>query len=537
MRRMILPLAAILLLACGRAEAAEDRRIALIIGNDSYNSLPRLNNAANDARAMDRSLKELGFETIVKVNAGRREMNGAIADFGGRLASGAVGLFYYAGHGIQSDGRNFLVPVDAQLETDVDLDSDGIDADRVLKSMENAHNRLNIVVLDACRDNPLPKKGRSAARGLAVVGNTPGGSLVAYAAGPNQQAQDGEAGGNGVYAAALVEALAVPGLKIEDVFKRTADAVRSRTGGKQQPWQLSSVSGDYYFRALTGGAMAAPPSASPPVVSGGANQAELLFWQSIQGNKNEADFKAYLQQFPSGTFAGLARNRLEALKGVKMASVTPTTVVPKPGPVLEALDREMVAGRKASVRDVPEVRGKLVSTLEEGATVLVTGKVKGENWYAVARKGQLVGYVVTETLEEPWVYKARQEKDAEQRQQMAALAPASAPAASSWRLMDSNDRPLVAIRFDRPNVNYEGALYSAVKSALERRPNSVLEVVAVSPSTGTQGSIALGETAARHNADAVARSLSQMGLPQDRIRSSTASSPTASSGEVQVFVR
>jgi cyclophilin family peptidyl-prolyl cis-trans isomerase/uncharacterized caspase-like protein len=465
--------AVLAMLIVAPAHADTDKRVALIIGNDAYKSLPRLNNGANDARAMERSLKALGFETILKVNAGRREMNGAIAEFGGKLSSGAVGLFYYAGHGIQADGRNFLVPVDAQLETEVDLDSDGIDADRVLKSMEGAHNRLNIVVLDACRDNPLPKKGRSAARGLAVVGNTPGGSLVAYAAGPNQQAQDGEAGSNGIYAAALLEALAVPGLKVEDVFKRTADVVRTKTGGKQQPWQLSSVSGDYYFRAPI-----AKAEAVAPVSSGGADK-EAMFWSSIQGSNDLSMFEAYLSQFPTGTFVAIAKAKIETLKGANTAALSPGAA-PKPEPVLEALDREMVAGRKASVRESPDSRAKVISSLAEGDVVHVTGKVQGANWYAVARKGRDQSYVVMETLEESGTYKARKERDAqaatdEEKHRQQAAAEESKQQAAKTAVEDEKRRQQQASLTARPNQpELENTLYmdlSGGRVVIQMRPD------------------------------------------------------------------
>jgi formylglycine-generating enzyme required for sulfatase activity len=311
-------------LACPAAAAHADpeRRVALIIGNDAYRKLPKLENAASDARLMERELKAAGFDPVVKINAGRKEMNNAINDFAGKLSAGAVGLFYYAGHGIQAKDRNYLIPVDADVETEADLESDAVDAGKVTRAMEEAHNRLNIVVLDACRDNPLPK-GRSASRGLAVM-PAPTGTFVAYATGPGQIAQDGAKGGNGVFTGELAKALREPGLSIEQVFKKAAGGVRERTGGKQVPWIQASIQGDFYFR---------PPNAVAPVVrndggSSGGTDKETVFWQSIQNSSRASDFQAYLDKYPSGDFVALARSRLDELKGAKVATVAP--VAPKP---------------------------------------------------------------------------------------------------------------------------------------------------------------------------------------------------------------
>jgi formylglycine-generating enzyme required for sulfatase activity len=388
------------------AQADPERRVALIIGNDAYRNLPKLSNAANDARAMERELKAAGFETTVKLDAGRREMNNAINDFAGKLSTGAVGLFYYAGHGIQAKDRNYLVPVDAQVETEADLEVEAIEGGKVMRSMEEARNRLNIVILDACRDNPLPK-GRSASRGLAVM-PAPTGTFVAYATGPGQIAQDGDKGANGVFTGELVKALRQPGLSIEQVFKTAAGGVRERTGGKQVPWIQASIQGDFFFR---------PPNAGQPVVrsdGGGGNQAELLFWSSIQSSSRASDFQAYLDKYPSGDFVALARSRLDELKGAKVAALAP----PRHEVALDGMDREMVAARKAGVREAPDGKAKQVLALAEGDSVQVTGKVKGENWYAISRKGQS-GYVVTDTLEEAGAYKERKAKEAREAQEAA----------------------------------------------------------------------------------------------------------------------
>jgi hypothetical protein len=419
----------------GSVWADTERRVALIIGNDAYRMLPKLENAASDARLMERELRAAGFEPLVKINAGRKEMNNAINEFAGKLSGGAVGLFYYAGHGIQAKDRNYLIPVDADVETEADLESDAVDAAKVTRAMEEARNRLNIVVLDACRDNPLPK-GRSAGRGLAVM-PAPTGTFVAYATGPGQIAQDGTKGGNGIFTGELAKALREPGLKIEDVFKRAASGVREQTGGKQVPWVQASISGDFYFRP---GAAPAATASSPPSVGG--TDKEVLFWQSIQGSSDPVLYQAYLDQFPNGTFVAIARSRA----GSRTASLLPGAVS-RSEPVLVAQDRDLVAGRKANMRETPDAKARLVSTLAEGDTVRVTGKVQGSNWYAVSRNGQR-GYVVMETLEEPAAYKSRKDREREQAS-LAERSSAPLPA------------PTSSVRFQAGNVQLDPyAIYS-----------------------------------------------------------------------------
>ena len=193
---------------------AQDKRVALIVGNDAYKSLPKLNNAAKDARDLDAALRRHGWQTILKVDVGRREMVRAVADFSGQIATGATGLVFYAGHGVESGGQNFLVPVDADLETEADLVSEAVRLNDVMARLEEARNPLNIVILDACRDNPLTRRGRSAERGLGIVSLAPSGLFVAFSAAPGQKAQDGAPGANGVFTGELLKALQRPGLMI-----------------------------------------------------------------------------------------------------------------------------------------------------------------------------------------------------------------------------------------------------------------------------------------------------------------------------------
>ncbi|MBT6428633.1 MAG: caspase family protein, partial [Rhodospirillaceae bacterium] len=164
------------------------KRVALVIGIDTYETLPALNNARTDARGMATKLRTLGFEVILKLDASRRDLGRALAEFEGKAANADVGLIFYAGHGIQTGGRNYLVSADAQIEVEEDLRLEGIEAGAFLQTMKNAGTRLNIVIMDACRDNPLPKRSRSAARGLTVTQVPSGisGTAIVYAAAPGQ---------------------------------------------------------------------------------------------------------------------------------------------------------------------------------------------------------------------------------------------------------------------------------------------------------------------------------------------------------------
>lgn len=234
-----------------------ERRVALVIGNSRYKDAP-LPNPANDAKDMSDALRKLGFDVTAYTDTSRADMMRAIEKFGQALRRGAVGLFYFAGHAMQVNGVNYLIPVDAQINTEVDVEVESVDANRVLNAMRTAGNRLNIVILDACRNNPFARSSRSATRGLAEM-QAPTGTLIAYATAPGRTASDGNRR-NGLYTQELVEALRTPGLKVEDVFKRVRIHVLEKSGRTQEPWEHSSLIGDFYFIPPSG----APVNTEPP---------------------------------------------------------------------------------------------------------------------------------------------------------------------------------------------------------------------------------------------------------------------------------
>jgi hypothetical protein len=227
------------------ADAAGERRVALVVGNAAYGRAP-LRNAVNDARDIARALSETGFDVIRVENATLEALGRALEQFSSRLAaSHGVGLFFYAGHGVQVDGENFLVPVDADLRTEKDVQYRALNVGLVLARIEQARNRLNLIVLDACRDNPFARSSRGGKRGLASI-DAPKGTLIAYSTAPGRTADDGE-GRNGLYTRHLLREMRVPGLRIEDVFKRVRASVATESRDQQVPWESSSLTGDFYF--------------------------------------------------------------------------------------------------------------------------------------------------------------------------------------------------------------------------------------------------------------------------------------------------
>lgn len=233
-------------------------RTALIIGNANYSTSP-LRNPANDAQLIGETLAQLGFDVTVKTDLRQADMKLAIRDFGRRLRSdNGVGLFYFAGHALQVNGENYLVPVDALLERESDVDIETVRVNEVLAKMDG--NPMNIVILDACRNNPFARSFRSQSGGLAFM-DAPSGTLVAYATAPGSVAADGD-GENGVYTKHLVKAIKTDGLRIEDIFKRTRVGVQNETNNDQRPWESSSLTGDFYFG---GASVAAVPTEYAPV--------------------------------------------------------------------------------------------------------------------------------------------------------------------------------------------------------------------------------------------------------------------------------
>jgi hypothetical protein len=341
---VILMLGAIGLLVCSPRSKAQEpnrqlvqtnaqragvvHRIALVIGNGAYTNAPPLKNPPNDARDMAATLKTLDFDVSSDVNVSQRDMKRLIREFGQKLKAGGNGLFYYAGHGVQARGRNYIIPVDADIQSEADVEDSGVDVGLVLNYMDDAQNGLNIVILDACRNNPFSRSFRSAREGLAQV-DAPTGTLIAYATAPGRVAADG-VGQNGLYTSELLKAMRLPGLSATDMFMQVRAEVMKRTGNKQMPWEASSLVGAFYFSGSPTNSRSSNDNTANNTAPSGtrfdAAAFEYNYWDSITTSTNADDFRAYLTKYPNGQFAELAKNRIKSLEvATRPAEPEPTS--------------------------------------------------------------------------------------------------------------------------------------------------------------------------------------------------------------------
>jgi formylglycine-generating enzyme required for sulfatase activity len=343
------------------AEKQSGGRIALVIGNSAYTNAPRLKNPINDATDIADALSHLGFTVEHGVDLNQKQMKFMIREFGKKLKAGGQGLFYFSGHGVQLRGHNYLVPVDADITSEADVEDQGVDANLVLGLMDEANNGLNVVILDACRNNPFARSFRSASGGLAQV-DAPTGTLIAYATAPGRVAQDG-VGRNGTYTAELLKQMRVPGLAVEEMFKRVRANVRQQTGGEQVPWEASSLVGDFYFNRAASGSQAAS-NAGKETTGAKADPAavELEYWETIKNSTDAEDFRDYLKEYPAGTHAVIARSnvrRLEAAAKSSASEAKPTNTVPAP-----------------KVTSTPETAGTTKTAGSEAAQPVVSSTVR-----------------------------------------------------------------------------------------------------------------------------------------------------------------
>jgi formylglycine-generating enzyme required for sulfatase activity len=260
-------------LALAGTSALADKRVALVIGNSAYKSIPPLDNPAHDAKLMADTLRSLGFTLVgggAQLDLDKTSFDSAVQSFGSLLQGADVGLFYYAGHGLQVRGANYLVPISANPTKEADVDFQMLDSNLVLRQMEGAGTKLNIVILDACRNNPFGGRGlRGAGGGLAQM-QAPEGTLISFATQPGNVAQDGAAG-DSPYTIALAQTLRRPGLDIFQTFNEVGLAVMQATGDSQQPWVSSSpIRGDFYFAGPTLSAL--PPVSVDPCAALAASQ-------------------------------------------------------------------------------------------------------------------------------------------------------------------------------------------------------------------------------------------------------------------------
>ena len=324
MRSSLRPLVGIMfLLALPLVAQAQGLRYALVIGNGNYADLGKLKNPANDAQDMSEALKALGFKVKLLVDADLPTMEDAVLRLGNDLSQAAdsVGFFFYAGHGVQSGGTNFLIPADAHIIAESYLKTKALPAQSVMDSLQGSRNALNVVVLDACRDNPF-SWSRSGTRGLGLVGSQPPGSIVVYSTSSGSVAQDG-AGRNSVFTTELLKQLAVPGLEVKELFSRTGKAVSSETAGKQVPAVYSQFFDSAYLSQARVAAAAVPAASAPaappaqaPEPPRQAAPGPTLIVAFSHGNISLSTVSAgtiYLDGKPVGSLAERGKARIEAV--------------------------------------------------------------------------------------------------------------------------------------------------------------------------------------------------------------------------------
>ncbi|MCA0872562.1 caspase family protein [Seohaeicola saemankumensis] len=307
---------AVLLL--GTPLRAEDR-LALVIGNSAYGTVSALDNPSNDARLIAGTLTGLGFEVTALIDATQIEMKRGIAQFGRDLrkaGTDATGLFYYAGHGVQSFGTNYLLPVDVSLSDAADLDLVAIEAQSVLRQMFSARNRTNIMILDACRNNPFRDIPEFNDNGLAEM-QAPTGTFLAYATAPGGVALDG-LDGNSPFTSALADLMPTPGLPVEQMFKQVRVAVLEQTGGAQTPWDASSLTSDFVF--------AAAQQETVPA----SDIEELQVWRAVQASADPVQLMLFLRGYPNGRYADEARRLLAVVMENELAAGGAETTAPAP---------------------------------------------------------------------------------------------------------------------------------------------------------------------------------------------------------------
>jgi hypothetical protein len=321
MRFLIAAISAAALLVSANVAKA-DKRVAFVVGNGAYKNVAALPNPAVDAKSMAKLLRNVGFDVVEGANLTRDKMTEKLLDFGKKAEGADVALFFYAGHGIAVNGINYLLPVDADLKSEMDVKlGAAINVDLTLEqTMGDA--KVKLVFLDACRDNPFAAKIRSAkatrsvsvASGLAEMKSGEG-TLIAFATGPGQTALDGEAGTNSPFTRALMANIATPGVEIQQAMTKVRAQVNEETNKNQLPWGHTNLIGTVYLNpapAAAGSTVEAPNT--PAAVAGPASEVELEFWRSIKDSNKPEELNAYLTNYPNGTFKSIALTRIASLQ-------------------------------------------------------------------------------------------------------------------------------------------------------------------------------------------------------------------------------
>src|ERR1700710_2868748 len=318
MRFLIAAISAAALLVSANVAKA-DKRVAFVVGNGAYKNVAPLPNPAIDARSMAKMLRKVGFDVVEGSNLTRDKMTEKLLDFGKKAEGADVALFFYAGHGIAVNGTNYLLPVDADLKSEMDVKlGAAINVDVTLEqTMGDA--KVKLVFLDACRDNPFAAKIRSAKAsrsvnvqtGLAEMESGEG-TLIAFATGPGQTALDGDVGTNSPFNRALMANLTQPGIEIQQAMTKVRAQVQEDTSKGQLPWGHTNLIGSVYLNGAPAPTAAETSVSTVASVSGG--DVELEFWRSIKDSNKSEELNAYLSSYPNGQFKPLALARIASLE-------------------------------------------------------------------------------------------------------------------------------------------------------------------------------------------------------------------------------
>src|ERR1700761_7738331 len=323
MRYLTIFLSLICMLFAADAAKAE-KRVAFVVGNGAYKNVAQLPNPPIDAKAMAAVLRNVGFDVVEGTNLTRDSMTEKLLEFGKKAQGADVAVFFYAGHGIAISGTNYLLPVDADIKSEMDVKLGApINPARTLdQTMSDA--KVKLVFLDACRDNPFAAKIKSNAAtrsvsvqtGLAEMKSGEG-TLIAFATGPGQTALDGHEGANTPFTRALIDNITQPGVEIQQAMTKVRAEVNEQTNKGQLPWGHTNLIGSVYLNpaAAPAPATAAAPAAGPALAStSGGNDVELEFWRSIKDSRKAEELNAYLSSYPNGQFRSLALSRLASLE-------------------------------------------------------------------------------------------------------------------------------------------------------------------------------------------------------------------------------
>ncbi len=309
----LLALACCALLCLQITSLRAETRVALVIGNGDY-AIARLVNPKSDAELMARTLKSVGFDVIKHTDANMQTIRQAFTEFARRLRQpDAVGVFYYAGHGVQVGGQNYLIPIGADITAEGEVALQAINLSELLASMRGAASRINIAILDACRNNPYESHVRSIARGLAPV-SAPAGTLISYATAPGEVALDGT-DGHSPFTAALAQSIPIAGLAVEEVFKHTRETVLAATQNRQTPWEHSSLVGNFIFKAKSADQEPSRrPLASSQSAADQRRLTEIAAWDQVKATDNPSLLRRHVETYPGGAYEELAHYKIAQLE-------------------------------------------------------------------------------------------------------------------------------------------------------------------------------------------------------------------------------